>query len=288
MPGTSLARHSVRSIHLRLVPLIGCAVLGACWLAAVAPPATASSMWRPVDALRYFVDGEVDYASRIYRGVGRYLVRPSEGDQVYVLSTREETVVALPAAAVTLGDGEVTLDEATLAGATANGSFTKEDRGRWLRWQSGETAMAVGPKPELVGVATLEQVLGEKAEYGEKVEAYEPDPEMLETIEKSADGFDFVVGFGTWCPVCAEWTPRFIKTIESAGIDSTRLTFVSTDPELTKPAESLEHYGIDGVPVFIVMRDGTEVGRIDLGDIDRDPSVSIESHLARVLNGQGS
>jgi hypothetical protein len=248
----------------------------------------ASKPWRAIANLRYFQNDQVDFSSDVFRRGGLFLVVPSGGDRLFVLDKKTFDVRVLGRETVVVTDGVPALGEDVLGGAEKLTSYEKKDRGRWLAWQIDGTNMAVGPKPELIGEVTLDQLIAEKQTYREKADAYEPQTEAVTSIRESGTDLDFVVGFGTWCPTCADWTPRFIKTIEEAGYDDTSLLFVSVDPEYTKPAASLERYKIESVPAFIVMRDGEEVGRIDLADLDRDPDTPIELRLARLLGKKDS
>jgi len=242
---------------------------------------------RPIDHLRLFEDSKVDFSSQVYRQGPYFLVVPAAGDQLYVLDKESLKVRVFERTAVPVEDGAPVLGDEAIESAPQAATYEKEDRGRWLVWKLGDTALAVGPKPELIGEVSREQVLAEKEQYREKADAYVPQSSAIETIGDAAD-LRFVVGFGTWCPTCAEWTPRFIKTFEAAGLDDTQLVFVAVDPEYKEPADALARYKIEAVPTFIVYRGDHELGRVRLADLDRDPDTPIELRLARIIDGKES
>ncbi len=279
-------------MHRKL--LICCLLLAAVGVAAesaMADPGDGTGSakpWRIVKTLRYFVDGEVDFESQVYRQGSFLLARSTGSEQAYLLSKKDRQVYGADLDTAFNAGGEPVLDPADLSGLREFGIYEKQDRGRWLVWTVDTIALSVGPKPELIGQVSLAQVLEEKPRYREEADGYVPDPTMVAEIGEAMTGLSFVVGFGTWCPVCASWTPRFIKTLEAAGYAGDSLSFVSTDPEINQPAAALVEYGIDGVPVFIIRRDGKELGRIGLTDLDRDPDDPIESRLARILHGKDS
>lgn len=270
----------------RLPTIIATISLAAALVATAA--AAAGVAWKPVEVLRVFEGENADFDSRVYRQGAFFLAVPSAGEHAYLLDKKNELVYRVPRSDQGFGDGTPSVAVDALGGYEQLGGYEKQNRGRSLVWETGGAVMAVGPKPEFIGLFSRDQVLAEKPDYRKEAEAYEPQSAAVERIATNGDSVDFVVAFGTWCPICAEWTPRLIEVLDGARIPSERLVFVSVDPEITEPAEDLERLAIEGVPTFIVRRDGEEIGRVELADLDRDPTTPIELRIAGILDGGGS
>ena len=80
--------------------------------------------------------------------------------------------------------------------------------------------------------------------------------------------------FGTWCHDSKREVPRMLKILDSAGMKSEQISLIGVDINKTEPNGREQLYNLKNTPTFILLRNGTEVGRI----VER-PQISLESDL---------
>lgn len=159
-----------------------------------------------------------------------------------------------------------------------------EKSGPALSWEDDLNRYALSAKAPLIGVATLEELRAYTDKYDHDIEAYTPNPEHVETLAAITVPTEFVVGFGQWCSICAEWLPQFVKTIEAAANEHFTVTYISINEDLDRPAEFVETYRLDSVPTFVVRQDGAEIGRIDTDFIELEGEPPMEDMLIEIFN----
>ena len=65
-----------------------------------------------------------------------------------------------------------------------------------------------------------------------------------------------------------------LKILDSAGMKSEQISLIGVDVNKTEPNGREQLYNLKNTPTFILLRNGTEVGRI----VER-PQISLESDL---------
>ena len=209
----------------------------------------------------------------------KLLFAPDTGANAFILDLQQREVASIPRSSVQVGEG---------GGASVLASANPVPLGPFLvkeadiRFQNGSVRIHVGPKPDLVGEVSLDEILARKPGLRSMAEKYRPDPKAIEEIRTLSKPVDILVFFGTWCPVCAQRLPLFLKTVEEASNPMIHVRFIATDADYKQPADLLRAYGVHITPVFIVLRDGMEIGRID-----RKPRTSLERDLADILKRAG-
>lgn len=104
------------------------------------------------------------------------------------------------------------------------------------------------------------------------------EPHFIAMIRTTYEGEEFLVFFGAWCGDSKRDLPRFLKIADGAGFPPAKITLYSLDRTKTSPDGLTARYGIEFVPTFVVLKDGTEVGRIT-----ESPKVSVEADLLTIL-----
>jgi len=103
-------------------------------------------------------------------------------------------------------------------------------------------------------------------------------PEFVEMISQVKGDVEYLVFFGTWCGDSRRHVPRFLKIADETGIPASRIRLYGLD-RTKKSADGLtERYAIERVPTFILLKGGTEVGRIT-----ELPTTSMEADLLTLL-----
>lgn len=239
----------------------------------------AAPKWKKFGALKIIVSDQVDANGAIYFAGGQFLVDPSEGDHLYLIAPKDYSVRRVAASAVSSTDGVPGFDPAT---AELDDLGVLEKDGGTMKWKDGDLRYALSAKPPLLGEVDLATLRDHTDKYEYGIETYTPRRAAVTTIAGVDAPTEIVVGFGVWCPVCADWLPRFIKTLLEADNDHIEMRFVSINEDLDQPADLMETYGFEGVPVFSVRRDGKEIARIDGEELENEQPL-IEEWLASRL-----
>lgn len=209
----------------------------------------------------------------------KLLLVPHTGKIAFVFDLKQRELDSIPRSAVQLGEeGGATVRAS--ASLTPLGPFqvNKAD----VRFQGDLLRIHLGPKPDLVGEVSLEDVLARKPGLRTMAAEYRPDRKAIEEIRALSQPVEILVFLGTWCPVCALRLPLLLKTLDEAANPGIHVRFIATDVGHTQPAGLLKTYGVHITPVFVVVRNGVEVGRID-----KKPRVTFERDLADLLKGAG-
>lgn len=115
--------------------------------------------------------------------------------------------------------------------------------------------------------------------------AYQPDTKITAAIKKaSTKDISFEIFLGTWCGDSKREVPRFMKLLHDASFATSQVKLIGLggSDSLYKqgPKQEEKGKGIFRVPVFIVYKNGVEVGRIN-----EFPVTSLEKDLQTILNG---
>jgi thiol-disulfide isomerase/thioredoxin len=220
--------------------------------------------------------GGVVFTSEDYQ---KLLLVPNAGSNAFVFDLKQREVASIPRSSVQIGESGGASVRAA-AGQTPLGPFlvNKAD----VRFSNESLRIHLGPKPDLVGEVSLEEILARKPGLRKLAAEYRPDRSAIEDIRSLSKPVEIVVFFGTWCPVCSVRLPLLLKTLEEASNPRISVRFIATDVDHTQPAELLKAYGVHTTPVFVVLQNGAEVGRID-----KKPRVTFERDLAEVLKRAG-
>lgn len=108
------------------------------------------------------------------------------------------------------------------------------------------------------------------------------DLDALSIIHKqmSREGALVYAFIGTWCPDTYEHLPPFIKNMEAAHVEPSKIRIFALERDKTLPSapKLLEKFGIRKVPTFVFMLKEHELGRIV-----ESPEGDLMSHSAEIL-----
>ncbi len=110
---------------------------------------------------------------------------------------------------------------------------------------------------------------------------YQADTEALGEIDSLSRNVSFVVFLGTWCGDSKREIPRFLKILEGAHIDDSRISLYGLDRSKKSDDGMTDKYNILRVPTMIIMKGEEEVGRIV-----EQPRETLEKDLVKILNKQ--
>ena len=205
----------------------------------------------------------------------KLLLVPHTGKNAFILDLKKRELASIARSAVHLGeDGGASVRRAGSPLPLGPFVVNKAD----IRFQNDSLRIHLGPKPDLIGEVSLEEILARKPGLRSLAADYRPDPSAIVAIRSLSKPVEILVFFGTWCPVCTLRLPLLLKTLEEAANPRIHVRFIATDPDHTQPADLLRTYGVHITPVFVVLKDGAEIGRID-----RKPRLTFERDLAEIL-----
>ncbi|OSZ77683.1 hypothetical protein CAP36_15060 [Chitinophagaceae bacterium IBVUCB2] len=115
--------------------------------------------------------------------------------------------------------------------------------------------------------------------------AYQPDTKITSGIKKSnSKDISIEIFLGTWCGDSKREVPRFMKLLRDASFTTSQVKLIGgSSDSLYKqgPEQEEAGKGIFRVPVFIVYKNGVELGRIN-----EFPVTSLEKDLQTILTGE--
>lgn len=109
---------------------------------------------------------------------------------------------------------------------------------------------------------------------------YSPQQEYVQQVSDiySKEEISFIIFTAAWCPDSETGTPRIYKLFSAAGIDHSDVSLFGVDRDKKEPTKTYEKYNLEKVPTLIVLKDGSEIGRIV-----EYPVKSWEQDLAEIL-----
>ena len=126
-------------------------------------------------------------------------------------------------------------------------------------------------KKFLIGDIKVDELFNEYPIFKSRYENYKVTQQI--DLRESTD-LSVIITFGTWCHDSKREVPRMLKILDSAGMKSEQISLIGVDINKTEPNGREQLYNLKNTPTFILLRNGTEVGRI----VER-PQISLESDL---------
>jgi thiol-disulfide isomerase/thioredoxin len=130
--------------------------------------------------------------------------------------------------------------------------------------QAGYEVSGDGTSKVLKGLISKDLLTGDPAFtwFAENQVGYIPEPGIVAGLKAKGDQLQFLVFGGTWCDNTKYILPRFFSLLEAASIPEKQVTLVGVDQDKRSTTHLAEDMHITGIPTFIVLKDGKEVGRV--------------------------
>jgi len=109
-------------------------------------------------------------------------------------------------------------------------------------------------------------------------DAYTPDPQLIDYLDKNLKAYNIVIFMGTWCSDSHDLIPKVKRVLGSADFPDAQITMYGVDHEKKTKSGDEKKYGITYVPTIILFQNGREAGRIT-ESVDK----SIEADLAAIV-----
>lgn len=98
--------------------------------------------------------------------------------------------------------------------------------------------------------------------YKSGADAYKPHSNLLAALEHPDSTLHFLVFGGTWCDDTQFILPRFLKALQTANFPDSAVTIFGVDRTKKTIGDVSGAFQITHVPTIIVMKNGTEAGRV--------------------------
>jgi thiol-disulfide isomerase/thioredoxin len=234
--------------------------------------------WEESMGLQAVADDTVDADARIFDSPDyqRQLLLPGPAEDGFVLELKDRTVRRLPAVAIDWTPEGLPVPDLA-KGVDAGGFFLLEGIVEF----EADAVWSIRPQPALVGAVTFDELRRQKPEYFHAAAKYRPDSTAVRTLRAVTGETRIVVFFGTWCLICKQYLPHFLRTLEAAANPRISAEYVGVTEDHRQPAELLEKHGVETTPTILVLQGGREIGRIT-----EEPDDSVELDLALILGGR--
>ncbi len=135
-------------------------------------------------------------------------------------------------------------------------------------------------KEVLIGMCNRDGFKNElfKTWFDEGYSNYLPDANTVKELKKHKKDLTVTIVMATWCGDTREQLPRFFKIADEAGLGEKSITMIAVNRSKSAGEVSIEPFSVTRIPVFIVYKNGLEIGRIT-----ESPTLSLEKDMLLIL-----
>ncbi len=108
---------------------------------------------------------------------------------------------------------------------------------------------------------------------------YAPNREIINELKNRIYGCDIIVVLGTWCSDSQREVPRFYKIMDKLEYNTNTVKVFCVDRNKTAGDIDISNLNIERIPTFIILKNGTEIGRIV-----ESPDYTLEKDLLEIIN----
>jgi hypothetical protein len=138
---------------------------------------------------------------------------------------------------------------------------------------------AAGPERMIVGKTSQGSLFRDYPVFWNDYRDYTPRKDVVEKIAGIGGSVDILVFFGTWSRDSVSEVPKILRVLDAADNKNLKLALYGVDRARQEGLGMSEKFNIRRVPTTIVLRDGTELGRLV-----EYPKESCEEDLLRILS----
>lgn len=241
--------------------------------------AKAAAAWEEAAGLQAVVGDTLDAAARIFESPDyqHHLLVPGKGEHAFLLNLKLKTVDLLPRSSLTWNESEQ--PRVDVKAAAPAGTF--ESAEGVVSFVAAGDDWKIQPEPPLIGMVTTEKLRQAKPDYAYAASRYTPDADAVKALKGVTADTKIAVFFGTWCTYCKHYLPHFLRTVELAANPKIAVEFYGVSEDQAEPKDAIQKYHVTQTPSFIVLQGGKELGRIE-----EEPDVTMESDLAAILKAR--
>jgi len=131
---------------------------------------------------------------------------------------------------------------------------------------------------DVYGHIDSETLLAQYPQFASEYQRYQPSAEELQQMQQ-LKGLQLVVLFGSWCHDSEREVPRLLKLVQQSGVALAAVKLEGVNQQKQHPQNLQTTYGLRYTPTIIVLRDGTELGRVI-----EQPKQTLAADLASFVN----
>lgn len=99
------------------------------------------------------------------------------------------------------------------------------------------------------------------------------------TAEVDLSEVEIITVMGTWCSDSQREVPHLFKLLDHLNFPTEKVSMIAIDEDKAEPAADIGKWGIEHVPTIILLKQGTEVGRIVEAPVE-----TLEADMKNLLN----
>lgn len=229
------------------------------------------------------VDGAFPPDARFYVGDarGKFLVD--------IPSQQKSLLIDLPSKkAVAVARNNVKPDTAVAGamrvvdpGAMASPAYALSIEGPVLRFNTDTSKvriLKVTERPPIVGPVKFDDLVADRIEYREGMKAYTPSKTAIDSLKANKKPVEIEAYFGTWCPHCKLYMPKFLRVIQDAANPNIKVSLIGVPKNFGAEAGPWQGKNIQAIPAVMVNYQGKELTRLSAAE-----GVLPEEELAQLL-----
>jgi len=229
------------------------------------------------------INGVVDKAWKMYSpptNKTRLLLVSPLGDQALLVSISDKSVRPVDRLMVkTNPDGTADI---LAGGVSATRIIPLVANGAGAAFVSEGRTFTLKTRPPLLGPHSVEDLVTDRPNFGDGIKSYQPEAAAVTYLKSYDKPTEIEIFFGSWCPVCENWVPKFVKSLQQAGNSKIQLNLIGVSRDFSTDQNLAKAKGVRGLPTFIIRQNGIEVGRL----VGAPESGTIEAALAGVLKNR--
>ncbi|HKQ98645.1 MAG TPA: thioredoxin family protein [Candidatus Polarisedimenticolia bacterium] len=228
------------------------------------------------------VDGSFPPDARFFVGDarGKFLVDIPSQSKSLLIDLPSKKAVTVPRNNVK-PDGAAGAVRVVDPGVSGAPAYALSIEGPVLRFNTDTSkvrVLKVTERPPIIGPVTFDTLVADRIEYREGMKAYEPNKTAIDAIKASKKPVEIEAYFGTWCPHCKMYMPKFLRVIQDAGNPNIKLTLVGVPKDFGNKEGPWAGKNIQAIPAVMVKYQGNELTRLSAAE-----GVLPEEELAALL-----
>lgn len=231
------------------------------------------------DSIRdVYIDGRLDRSAQTLTTSSPRMIAVLCGEEVLLFDPESKAVSKVAKSQFTFAADRTTATSS--ATAEAAGTLISPDGTTFVANANGRT-IVVAPHQSKAGPMTIEELWQTAPVWRAIAETYEPDGAIVERLRGVKEPMHLQVVLATWCGDSRQHVPRLLKAIERANNANITVELTGIGPEFLSPMEVVQNANITNVPVVIVRRGETEIGRF----VETPAGTTVEGDIADIAEG---
>lgn len=115
-----------------------------------------------------------------------------------------------------------------------------------------------------------------------RYKSFVPDEDSMKKIKENIGEYEIKLLMGTWCGDSRRQVPEFLKLLDKANYNYSKLEMVAVDYNKNTPSKIEKKLDVHHVPTIIFYKNGKEINRF----VEYPQEESIEGDIAKIVSGE--